>query len=209
MTTTRFKWRALLACGAVLAVALGAVPAVLASVVKSLSLEELTRKADLIVVGVGAEAQARRNDDGRLIVTDVSVDVQQVLKGDAKAGDDVIVTLLGGTLDGLGLRVPGEASIPIGQPALLFLYRSGSASGTAPALRGGARRDLRVVGMAQGVMTMQDQRGTMVIIPGGSGSHLVERDNAGQLKDAPAALLRPEAADKLLARVRALVGAAK
>ena len=187
--------RSLLACGVLLVVTLGAVPAVLASVVKALSLEDLTRKADLIVVGVGAESQARRNDDGRLIVTDVSVDVQQVLKGDAKAGDDVIVTLLGGTLDGLGLRVPGEASIPTGQPALLFLYRASNG------------RDLRVVGMAQGVMPMQDQRGTTIIIPGGSGSALVDRNANGKLQDAPPALLRPEPADKLLNRVRALAAA--
>jgi hypothetical protein len=192
----------------VLALALGAWShTALASVVKALSLEELTRKADLIVVGVGAEAQARRNDDGRLIVTDVSVDVQQVLKGAAKPGEDVIVTLLGGNLDGLGLRVPGEASIPIGKPALLFLYRSGP---------GG--RDLRVVGMAQGVMAMQPSEpgkvsepgtstgtGTMVIIPGGSGSELVERGSDGKLSAAPPALLRPEPAAKVLDRISKIV----
>jgi hypothetical protein len=150
------------------------------------------------VVGVGAEAQSRRNDDGRLIVTDVSVDVQQVLKGGAKPGDDVIVTLLGGSVDGLGLSVPGEASIPMGKPALLFLYRSGKEG-----------RDLRVVGMAQGVMPMQGEPGTMVIIPGGSGSELVERGSDGKLTAAPGALLRPEPAANVLERVRKLVGAAK
>ena len=191
-----------------LGLAVGAVSGTaLASVVKALSLEELTKKADLIVVGVGAEAQARRNDDGRLIVTDVSVDVQQVLKGAAKPGEDVIVTLLGGNLDGLGLRVPGEASIPIGKPALLFLYRSGP---------GG--RDLRVVGMAQGVMPMQPRQPskasagseppgmeTMVIIPGGSGSELVEHGGDGKLNAAPPALLRPELATKVLDRIGKIV----
>jgi hypothetical protein len=196
------KQRWIFGCGLLLVLALGAVSLTtsraLASVVKALSLEDMTRKADVIVVGVGAEAQARRNDDGRLIVTDVSVDVQQVLKGGAKAGDDVIVTLLGGSLDGLGLSVPGEASIPIGKPALLFLYRSGKEG-----------RDLRVVGMAQGVMPMQGEPGTMVIIPGGTGSELVERGSDGKLNPAPGALLRPEPAANVLERVRKLVGATK
>jgi hypothetical protein len=193
------KQRWIYGCGLLLVLALGAVSATaVASVVKALSLEELTRKADVIVVGVGADAQARRNDDGRLIVTDVSVDVQQVLKGGAKAGDDVIVTLLGGSLDGLGLRVPGEASIPLGKPALLFLYRSGKEG-----------RDLRVVGMAQGVMAMQGEPGTMMIIPGGSGSELVERSSDGKLNPAPAALLRPEPAANVLERVRKLVSSTK
>ena len=174
-----------------------AIPA-LASVVQALSLEDLTRKADVIVVGVAGEAQSRRNADGRLIVTDVSVTVQDVLKGPAKQGDDVFVTLLGGELDGLALRVPGEASIPQGKPALLFLYRTGTA-GT----------DLRVVGMAQGVMPMQSERGTMMIIPGGSGSKLVERSSAGKLDSAPAALLPPQPAATVLDRVRTLVAQSK
>jgi hypothetical protein len=189
------KQRWIYGCGLLLALALGGLSATaVASVVKALSLEDMTRKADMIVVGVGAEAQSRRNDDGRLIVTDVSVDVQQVLKGATKAGDDVIVTLLGGSLDGLGLSVPGEASIPIGKPALLFLYRTGKEG-----------RDLRVVGMAQGVMPMQGEPGALLIIPGGAGSELVERGSDGKLSPAPGALLRPEPAANVLERVRKLV----
>jgi hypothetical protein len=188
--------------GAFLLIALVAglvVAPALASVVQALSLEDLTRKADLIVVGVGGETQARRSADGRLIVTDVNVDVQDVLKGSIKKGDAVVVTVLGGTLDGLGLRVPGEASIPQGRPALLFLYRNGSAG-----------NDLRVVGMAQGMMPMQpNDQGTMMIIPGGAGSALVDRGGDGKLQQAPAALMQPEPAASLLERVRALVASGR
>jgi hypothetical protein len=180
------------------AVALIVAPA-LASVLQALSLEDLTRKADLIVVGVGGETQARHSADGRLIVTDVNVDVQDVLKGSVKKGDGVVVTVLGGNLDGLGLRVPGEASIPQGKPALLFLYRNGAAG-----------NDLRVVGMAQGMMPMQpNDQGTMMIIPGGSGSALVDRGGDGKLQQAPAALLQPEPAVSVLDRVRALVASGR
>ena len=188
--------------GAFLLIALAAglvVGPALASVVQALSLEDLTRKADLILVGVGGETQTRHSADGRLIVTDVNVDVQDVLKGSIKKGDAVVVTVLGGTLDGLGLRVPGEASIPQGKPALLFLYRNGVAG-----------NDLRVVGMAQGMMPMQpNDHGTMMIIPGGSGSALVDRGGDGKLQQAPAALMQPEPATSVLDRVRALVAAAR
>lgn len=167
-----------------------------ASTVRALSLAELTRKAELIVVGVAQAAQSRRHVDGKLLVTDVSVRVERVLEGAAKPGESLVVTLLGGELDGLALDVPGEASLPLGKRSLLFLYR-------AP-----RSRDLRVVGMAQGVMKIEDASdGTAMVIPDGSGSALVERGDDGRLHPAPAALVEPEPADVLLARVRQLVAA--
>jgi len=166
-----------------------------ASTVRALSLEELTRKADVIVVGVADEAQSRRHIDGRLIVTDVSLHVEQVLKGSASATDTLIVTLLGGALDGVGLDVPGEASLPRGQRALVFLQH-------AP-----RSHDLRVVGMAQGVMPIETQGQTLMVLPGAGAGALVERGSDGALHPAPAPLMQPEPADSVLDRVRKLVAA--
>lgn len=167
-----------------------------ASTVRALSLADLTRKAEVIVVGVPEEAQSRRHVDGKLLVTDVSVRVERVLEGTAKPGESLVVTLLGGELDGVALSVPGEAALPLGKRSLLFLYRA-SRSG-----------DLRVVGMAQGAMSMQAAAdGTPMIIPGGSGSALVERGSDGRLHPAPAALMQPAPADELLAKVQELVAA--
>ena len=126
-----------------------------ASVVLALSLEELTRKAELIVLGVATEQQARRHFDGKLIVTDVSLRVDDVLKGSAKRGQTVVTTLLGGKLDGLALQVPGEANLPVGQRLLVFLYHA-PASG-----------DLRVVGMSQGALALSQSGNTTMVSPGG------------------------------------------
>src|SRR5689334_11742492 len=82
-----FQLRLGLACGLMLLLGVALLAgAARASVVLALSLEDLTRKAELVVVGVATEQQARRHMDGKLIVTDVSVKVQDVLKGSAKPG---------------------------------------------------------------------------------------------------------------------------
>jgi hypothetical protein len=167
-----------------------------ASTVRALSLAELTRKAELIVVGTPQRAQSRRHVDGRLLVTDVSVLVEKVQKGTVKPGDSLVVTVLGGELDGVALSVPGEAVLPPGQRSLVFLYRATRS------------RDLRVVGMAQGSMAIEaDPTGTVMVIPGGSGSALVERGDDGRLHPSPAALMQPEPIDELRGKVQQLVAA--
>jgi hypothetical protein len=164
-----------------------------ASVVLALSLEDLTRKSEVIVLGVPTEQQSRRHFDGKLIVTDVSVRVEDVLKGSAKRGQTVVATVLGGKLDGIALQVPGEAHLPIGQRLLLFLYRAPTSG------------DLRVVGMSQGVLALTQQGNTTMVTPGGTGAALVQPGSDGQLRDAPDALMQPQPLGDLLDRIRALV----
>ena len=161
--------------------------------VLALSLEDLTRKADVIVLGVPTEHQSRRGIDGKLIVTDVSMKVETALKGNAKAGDTLVATLLGGRIGDLALQVPGEASLPIGQRVIVFLYRS-PASG-----------DLRVVGMAQGVLALAQRGGGTMVLPGGGGAELVAPDAQGQVQDAAAAMSGPVPLGDLLDRIRQLV----
>jgi hypothetical protein len=168
-----------------------------ASVVKALSLEQLTAKADEILVAVPTEQRPRRHVDGKLIVTDVSLQVQDVLKGSHKAGEIARATVLGGTLDGVALQVPGEASFAIGQRVLVFLQR-------AP-----RSKDLRVVGMSQGVLPLREEAGTTMVIPGAGGAALVDRGSDGQLQPAAAALSAPQPLTVLLERIRALVAAAR
>jgi hypothetical protein len=180
--------------GVLLSVAGGILPeSARASVVLALSLEDLTRKADVIVLGVPIEQQARAQGHGKLIVTDVSVRVDDVLKGAAKSGQNVVATLLGGTLDGLALQVPGEASLTIGQRVLIFLQRT-PASG-----------ELHVVGMSQGVLALAQQGNSTLVMPGGSGAALVQPGSDGQLRDAPDALMQPQPLGDLLDRIRKLV----
>jgi len=165
-----------------------------ASVVLALGLEDLTRKADVIALAVPTEHQSRMQARSGLIVTDVSLRVEQSLKGTAKAGQTLVATLLGGELDGVALAVPGEASLPLGQKLLVFLQHSKSG-------------ELRAVGMSQGVLTLSDLRGTTMVMPGGNGAALVQPGSDGALRDAPAALMEPQPLGAVLDRIRALVAA--
>lgn len=181
-----------LVLGALVAAALGR-PAQ-ASTVHALSLQEMTRRADVIAVTVAREAQARREHNGALIVTDVALEVETALKG-VKAGERIVATVLGGVLDGLALQVPGEANFTVGQRSIVFLTRTPDGA------------ELRVVGMSQGVLPISTLGPQPVVRPGGQGAALVEPGADGQLHDAPAALLEPQPLADLVGRIRALVAA--
>lgn len=175
--------------GAVLAPA----PRAQASVVQALSLEELTHKAEVIVLGTATERQSRYGIDGKLIVTDVSMKVETALKGDVKPGSTLIATVLGGRIDDVALQVPGEANLPVGQRVIAFLYHA-PASG-----------DLRVVGMAQGVLALMQKDSTTMVLPGGAGAALMAPDAQGQMHDAPPALSKPMPLGELLTKIRSFV----
>ena len=172
-----------------------AAPHARASVVQAMSLEELTRNADLVIVAVPTEQDSRLDFDGKMIVTDVNLRVDEVLKGQVKRASNVVATVLGGRLDQLALQVPGEASFVSGMRVVVFLYRSQAGD------------DLRVVGMSQGVLPLVQQGGRTIAKPGGAGAALVDRGGDGVLRDAPSALMRPLPAAELLERIRSIVRA--
>jgi len=116
-----------------------AVPA-RAAVVEAVDLPTLCRDATRIVHGVVVgEASAWR--DG-IIVTRVTVAVRRALKG--PAARTLVVSRLGGVVDGIGQVAPGEAELAPGEEIVLFVE---------PVLG-----ELRVVGMAQGVFHVADGR---------------------------------------------------
>lgn len=173
----------------------GAAPHARASVVQALSLEELTRKAELVIVAVPTGQHSRLHLDGKMIVTDVNLRVDDVLKGQVKRASNVVATVLGGRLDQLALQVPGEASFVSGMRVVVFLYRSQASD------------DLRVVGMSQGVLALVQQGANTMALPGGAGAALVDRGGDGVLRDAPNALMRPLPIGELLDRIRSIVRA--
>lgn len=164
-----------------------------ASVVRALSLEELTGKADLIAVVVPRDSRTRRDKRGSLIVTDVGLEVETPLKGKLKTGERIVATLLGGREGDLALQVPGEASFEVGSRVIAFLYR------------GQTSAELRVVGMSQGVMPLLAMPGGTMVTAGGQGAALVEPGPEGTLKDAEPAFDKPQPLGDLLTRIRALV----
>jgi hypothetical protein len=183
-------WLALLA--AVLA-SLLALP-VQASIVDAMSLSELTREADVIVVARVEGQRARWDHQGR-IVTDVTLRVTESLHGGLARGAVATAQRLGGEIGDLGLRVEGEAQYVDGERIVLFARRLATPSGTV----------LRPVGMSQGVLPIDDTGGVEVVLPGGSGLELVTRTPEGRLAPGAPALAAPEPADVLIDRVRALV----
>jgi hypothetical protein len=165
----------------------------LASVVRALSLEELTGKADVIAVVVARDSRARRDTSGSLIVTDVGLEVETPLKGQLKSGEHIVATLLGGRQGDLALQVPGEASLEIGSRVIVFLYRTPTSA------------ELRVVGMSQGVMPLFARRDGTMVGAGGQGAALVEPGPEGSLNAGEPAFDQPQPLGDVLTRIRALV----
>ena len=172
---------------------LGATPVAHATSVEAMDLGALVRAADHVVVGTVVSTEARYDHLDR-IVTDATVRVDERMHGAAPEGSTVIVRRLGGVVGDVGLRIEGEPTFLPGERVLLFARTIAS------------ERLLRPIGMSQGVMPIQrDAAGAEVVMPGGEGLSLVQRGDDGRLRAAPGALLSPEPADALLARVRDLV----
>ncbi len=170
-------------------VVLGSVSPASATISEALSLRELVQQADHVVLATTVGARARRDTYGR-IVTDYTVEVQDVLKGPARLGEPLVMTSLGGAIGDLGMRVEGEPHLRVGSRYVLFLRRAG---GT-----------LRPVGMSQGALAVREGDEPLVL-PGGGGLSLVQRGQGGQLMPAPAALIHPEPYPRLRERVGEVV----
>jgi len=144
--------------------------------VEALDLGGLTSSADEVFVAEAISERVHRDDRGR-IVTDVRLRVAESLGGERGAGEEVVLRCLGGSIDGVGMRVAGEAQLAVGETAVVFARRSD----------GGW---LRAVGMSQGVLPMRPGPDGWWVEPGGAGLSLVRRGGSGRLVPAPAALQR-------------------
>jgi hypothetical protein len=176
----------LLAC----AVLLSAHPAA-ASVVEALSLSELVKRSEHVVLATAGEHMGRRS--GNLIVTDVQLKVDEGFKGGSKPGDTLIATLLGGVNEGVGLKVPGEAVLLEGTRFVVFLRRTPQS------------KELRVVGMAQGALPVQQRDGKAMIFPPTHDVELMQRGGDGRLQKGEGAVPSEIALPDLLSRIRSLV----
>jgi hypothetical protein len=79
----------------------------------------LTRASDAIVVGRVVKTESRWTSDHRRIVTDVTLEVSESLKG--APGSTVVVRQAGGQIGEIGQRVDGMASFARGEEVLVFL----------------------------------------------------------------------------------------
>jgi hypothetical protein len=163
-----------------------------ATLIEALDLRELVRGSDHVVVATVVRSEARYDHLDR-IVTDTTLRVDERMYGPAAAGSTVVVRSLGGALGEVGLHVEGEPTFSPGERIVLFGRMHAQ------------DRVLRAVGMSQGVLPMRREGGAEVVMPGGGGLALVQRGSDGRLRPAPGALIAPESADEVLARIRDLV----
>jgi hypothetical protein len=107
----------------------------LATAMVRLDLPTLTHTAQLIVRGHVTQMQSRWTGDGRQIVTDVELEVDESLKGEPARR--LVIQQLGGQVGNIGQRVSGLASFERGEEVVVFLQAHG-------------RGSFRVSGLAQG-----------------------------------------------------------
>ncbi len=117
-----------------------------ATVVRALSLAELTAEADLIVQATVERQEVVWDDSKKLIYTLTEVEVVDPLKGPAKVRERLIIRQIGGEIGDEAILVAGNARLHPGEEVIVFLDRD----------EGGAVH--YVVGMAQGKYAV-DRRG--------------------------------------------------
>ncbi len=142
-----------------------------ASMLRSLSTADLVTRAERIVVGTVESQNAHWVDESHsAIVTDVRIRVTRGLKG---AGDGQVITVrsLGGSVDGIGMRVFGEASYTPAEEVLLFAERRGEAYYS--------------VGMAQGKLRVSTEGGQKTVRSDLSGAELLPSTSGGTSTAAP------------------------
>lgn len=105
-----------------------------ATTVERLSLEDLVRKAQRIVVGKVTGQRTHWSDDRRLILTTYTIEIQESMKGRPSYSTEL--TTIGGKIGDLQLHVPGMAAFEKGEDAVVFIEDVGRVS--------------TVVGLAQG-----------------------------------------------------------
>lgn len=103
---------------------------------QALKTEELTRQADLVVVGKVAGLKAGWNNDKSRIFTTVTLAVDQTLKGDAGTGS-VTILVPGGEVDGVGELYSHTARFTKDEDVVVFAAKDRTG-------------DLRVTGGSEG-----------------------------------------------------------
>lgn len=163
----------------------------------AMSLGDLVTASDTVVVAHTTTRRAQWNHGRIVTVSQVQVDI--AVAGWASTGSTLSVRTLGGVVDDIGQVVPGEASLPVGRPYVLFLRpppRPNANASAAP-----SDDALVIAGMSQGalpVVTGSDQKLRI-------GESAVELDVVGRPKDGEVArvALRGRLLDDVLSEIRA------
>ncbi|MEE2789622.1 MAG: hypothetical protein VX589_19945 [Myxococcota bacterium] len=94
-----------------------------ATIVKSVSVQEMSRQADAIVHGIVTAQVMTWDESRRRIYTISTIEVIEDFKGALKKQTTVNVRQIGGTVDGLTQVVAGNAKLKEDEEVILFLER--------------------------------------------------------------------------------------
>lgn len=119
----RFK---LFLVAAIAALALVGAQAAFATTVQKLSLQELTKKSDSIVMARVDDAVASWDAGHKEIYTYITLNVLQGVKGN-KGATTITLRQLGGTVDNIASIVPGMPSFRKGEEVVVFLTQKDAA----------------------------------------------------------------------------------
>ena len=90
-----------------------------ATTIRPMTIEQLTDSATHVIEGRAVEVWCAWDDQHREILTYTRFSVVKTLKG--AAGSQVVVAQLGGTVNGITVRVAGIRHFQVGETALVFL----------------------------------------------------------------------------------------
>jgi hypothetical protein len=85
-------------------------------------IESLAQQADAIVVGKVTSVRSEWNADKTKIITKVSLDVDEYVKGQA-AGKTLVITHMGGEVDGVGELYTNAPHFSAGEDVLVFVKK--------------------------------------------------------------------------------------
>jgi hypothetical protein len=90
-----------------------------------LTLEDLTRQADIIVLGKCESIYSEWGPERKDIFTYVTITPEQCLKGN-ECPQKLLIRQLGGRVDNIGLNVPGTPQFHLNEKVLVFLQMTSS-----------------------------------------------------------------------------------
>src|SRR5690349_11947899 len=89
---------------------------------RKLSMEDLAKKADAIVLGTVTQQESAWDAQHTAIYTDVTLAVEQVLTG--SPGEVVTLRVAGGVVGDIGMRTSNDATFRAGERVIVFLDTS-------------------------------------------------------------------------------------
>ena len=138
-----------------------------ASIVISLTLEDLTLQADLIVLGRCEEVHGTWNEDRSMIFTYITLSSEKCLKS-SLCPSQVKIRHLGGAVNDTNMKVVGVPSFQKGERVILFL-------------KGSSEGYYRIIGLSQGKFSIIRRGNDVYVKRALKGLTLVEKRN-GQFR---------------------------